>query len=203
MSTKNLQSEQDDQRLRDSSQPGRSHQQPSEHERETDGQTAMPDFSHSLPMLLMRGREAVMRYFRPSLRSHDVTEQQWRVLRALAHVGECEVTELAHLTFLHAPSLSRILRDLLSRGLIERASGITDRRRGLVTISQSGRDLIGAVAPLSEAGYAQIKKNYGVKRLAELQHMLLELEEVLGHSEVDAEYKNPSVKAHPSVSKRI
>jgi homoprotocatechuate degradation regulator HpaR len=140
-------------------------------------------------MLLMRGRESVMRYFRPSLRSHDVTEQQWRVLRALAHVGECEVTELAHITFLHAPSLSRILKDLLSRGLIERASGATDRRRGLVTISRSGWDLIGAVSPLSEAGYAQIKQNFGVKRLEELQQMLLELEKALAQPEVEAAHE--------------
>jgi homoprotocatechuate degradation regulator HpaR len=187
MNKKALEVGQDDQRLRDGSQPDRKHPLLSGNNRETDGQTAMPDFSHSLPMLLMRSRESVMRLFRPSLRSHDVTEQQWRVLRALAHVGECEVTELAHITFLHAPSLSRILKDLLSRGLIERASGATDRRRGLVTVSQTGRDLIGAVAPLSEAGYARIKKNYGVKRLEELQRMLLDLEKALAQPEVGAE----------------
>jgi hypothetical protein len=41
------------------------------------------DFSKSLPMALMRTREAVMKRFRPSLRDHALTEQQWRVLRAL------------------------------------------------------------------------------------------------------------------------
>ena len=34
----------------------------------------MREFSRSLPMLLLRGREAVMRYFRPSLLEHDITE---------------------------------------------------------------------------------------------------------------------------------
>src|SRR6478609_2079743 len=80
----------------------------------------MRDFSQSLPMSLLRTRESVMRHFRPSLRAHDLTEQQWRILRALAASGEIEVTELARVAFLLGPSLSRILRDLEGRKLIER-----------------------------------------------------------------------------------
>ena len=80
----------------------------------------MRDFSRSLPMSLLRAREAVMRQFRPSLRHHGLTEQQWRILRALAAVETIEVTELARIAFLLGPSLSRILRDLEARQLIER-----------------------------------------------------------------------------------
>ena len=61
-----------------------------------------------------------MRQFRPSLRNHGLTEQQWRILRALAAVDAIEVTELARVAFLLGPSLSRILRDLEARRLIER-----------------------------------------------------------------------------------
>ncbi len=77
----------------------------------------MREFSRSLPMSLLRAREAVMRQFRPSLRSHGLTEQQWRILRALTAVDEIEVTELARVAFLLGPSLSRILRDLEARAL--------------------------------------------------------------------------------------
>ncbi|MDU2926702.1 MAG: homoprotocatechuate degradation operon regulator HpaR, partial [Bradyrhizobium sp.] len=52
----------------------------------------MRDFSQSLPMALLRAREAVMRQFRPILRQHGLTEQQWRILRALAAVDAIEVT---------------------------------------------------------------------------------------------------------------
>ena len=71
-------------------------------------------------MSLLRAREAVMRQFRPSLRNHGLTEQQWRILRALTAVDNIEVTELARTAFLLGPSLSRILRDLEARHLIER-----------------------------------------------------------------------------------
>src|SRR3954469_15725549 len=101
-------------------------------------QVPMRDFSRSLPMSLLRAREAVMRQFRPSLRQHGLTEQQWRILRALAAVDAVEVTELAHVAFLLGPSLSRILRDLEARGLIERNVAKADLRRAVVSISAKG-----------------------------------------------------------------
>lgn len=136
----------------------------------------MREFSRSLPMSLLRAREAVMRQFRPSLRDHGLTEQQWRILRALASVETIEVTELAHVAFLLGPSLSRILRDLEARRLIERRIAKADLRRGVVSISARGLKLIEAVAPTSEAIYATITRRYGARRLAELQQMLRALE---------------------------
>src|SRR5581483_2126984 len=97
-----------------------------------------------------------MRQFRPSLRRHGVTEQQWRILRALTSVDVIEVTELARMAFLLGPSLARILRDLEARQLIERRAAKADLRRAVVSISQKGVKLIEQVAPTSEAVYAAI-----------------------------------------------
>jgi homoprotocatechuate degradation regulator HpaR len=132
----------------------------------------MREFSRSLPMSLMRAREAVMRHFRPSLRAHGLTEQQWRILRALASIDRIEVTELACVSCLLGPSLSRILRDLEARGLIERRVPKADLRRGIVSITANGLRLIEAVAPSSEAIYAEITRRYGARRLGDLQDML-------------------------------
>lgn len=144
----------------------------------------MREFSRSLPMSLLRAREAVMRQFRPSLRRHDLTEQQWRILRALAAIDTIEVTELAHTAFLLGPSLSRILRDLDARGLIERKTAETDLRRGVVSISEKGVKLMALVAPSSEAIYAAITRRYGARKLGELQEMLGALEESLAGLEL-------------------
>jgi len=146
----------------------------------------MRDFSQSLPMALLRAREAVMRQFRPSLRQHGLTEQQWRILRALAAVDVIEVTELARVAFLLGPSLSRILRDLEARGLIQRQADRRDLRRGVLSISAKGLKLIAQVAPSSEAIYASIASRYGERKLAALHKMLSELEESMG-SGVDLE----------------
>src|SRR4030088_1787940 len=107
----------------------------------------MREFSRSLPMSLLRAREAVMRHFRASLRVHGLTEQQWRILRALASVDTVEVTELARVAFLLGPSLSRILRDLEARRLIERRTTKADLRRGVMSISAQGLTVIEEVVP--------------------------------------------------------
>ncbi|MGY3474675.1 homoprotocatechuate degradation operon regulator HpaR [Bradyrhizobium ottawaense] len=142
-------------------------------------QVPMRDFSRSLPMSLLRAREAVMRQFRPSLREHGLTEQQWRILRALAAIEAVEVTELARTAFLLGPSLSRILRDLEARNLIERKTAKADQRRSMVSISKEGVKLMASVAPTSEAIYAEITRRFGARKLAELQDMLGALEQSL------------------------
>ncbi|WGS18416.1 MULTISPECIES: homoprotocatechuate degradation operon regulator HpaR [unclassified Bradyrhizobium] len=155
-------------------------------EAESPRRAPMREFSRSLPMSLLRAREAVMRQFRPSLRNHGLTEQQWRILRALTSVDEIEVTELARVAFLLGPSLSRILRDLEARQLIERKAAENDLRRAVVSISTKGLKLIEAVAPTSEAIYAAITRRYGARKLAELQDMLGALEASLaGMTSID------------------
>ncbi len=144
----------------------------------------MRGFSQSLPMALLRAREAVMRRFRPGLRDRGVTEQQWRILRALAHSGSLEVTALAEATFLLAPSLSRILPDLESRGLISRRQMDSDLRRAVVSLEPKGLKLIAAHAPDSEAAYDYIARSFGPERLDQLFTLLRELEETLAAENV-------------------
>jgi homoprotocatechuate degradation regulator HpaR len=126
-------------------------------------------------MALLRAREAVMDRFRPMLRAHGVTEQQWRVLRALTETGEVEVTALAAKSCILMPSLSRILRNLEVRGLIERRVPAHDQRRSSITLSATGRQLIDTVAPHSEAHYADITAAVGSRKLDELYELLDDL----------------------------
>lgn len=137
------------------------------------------DFSRSLPMSLLKAREAVMHHFRPHLQFYGITEQQWRVLRALTTVESIEVMALADATFLLPPSLSRIVKDLEERRLIHRRTSEQDMRRGIISISEEGRRLIKLAGDHSEAIYAEITRRYGAEKLAELQRMLRELEAAL------------------------
>lgn len=136
-------------------------------------------FSKSLPMSLLRARESVMRHFRKSLREFGVTEQQWRVLRALSTKPQMEVAELARATFLLGPSLSRILVDLDQRGLILREPDPADLRRWMISLSPSGTELIDTVTPVSEAIYREISQRFGEDKLGQLQDLLAELEEAM------------------------
>jgi len=137
----------------------------------------MRAFSKSLPMELLRAREAVMRRFRPGLREIGVTEQQWRILRALAHRGPLEATELAEATCLLAPSISRILPDMEARQLISRRQPNSDLRRSVISLERKGLRLIAVLAPAVERVYEEITRRLGQERLNELFALLLELED--------------------------
>ncbi|MFV3127095.1 homoprotocatechuate degradation operon regulator HpaR [Niveispirillum sp. KHB5.9] len=143
----------------------------------------MRPYTQSLPLALLRARESVMSRLRPVLRDHDVTEQQWRTLRTLAEVGEVEVTMLAGLICLLPSSLSRILRDLAGRGLIQRRTSEEDMRRGLVSILPAGLDLIRRVSPKAAGANLAIEMQFGAARLAALKVELGALCEILGGGE--------------------
>jgi homoprotocatechuate degradation regulator HpaR len=148
----------------------------------------MREFRASLPMALLRAREAVMGEFRPNLAENGLSEQQWRVLRALSSVADAGsgsgpdglgigVGELADRTLLLGPSLSRILVKLEEEGLVERTLDENDARRSHITITDDGVDLVRKIAPQSEVIYAGIERRFGRKRLAALVAELHELAE--------------------------
>lgn len=132
----------------------------------------MRDFSLSLPMALLKARESVMARFRPILQDHGLTEQQWRVIRALYDTNGLEVTELAECTLLLMPSLTRILKSLEERNLVKRASVKGDNRRRLIRISPRGCTLYSKIAPLSEAEYWKLEQRIGGKKLEEFYLLL-------------------------------
>ena len=82
------------------------------------------EFDRSLPMTMLKAREAVMRKFMPALREHDLSAQQWRVLRALNEAKSRDASEIADQCAILMPSLSRILRNLENRKLIRRKSAL-------------------------------------------------------------------------------
>ena len=152
------------------------------------------DFSRSLPMSLLKAREAVMHHFRPHLQFYGITEQQWRVLRALTSVESIEVMALANATFLLPPSLSRIVKDLEERRLIHRRTSERDMRRSIISISEEGSRLIKLAGDHSEAIYAEITRRFGAEKLAELQRMLRELESAVAEPiKIDAMLLPPDV----------
>lgn len=136
-------------------------------------------FQRSLPMSLLRAREAVMQHFRRLHRDSNITEQQWRVLRALFDSPPIDATTLARNTFLFMPSLSRILQKLEKRGLVEHGQHKDDLRRSTISISKLGRQLIMKEAPASEQQYELIRKHFGHERLELLYELLHDLEHAL------------------------
>ncbi|PRY88320.1 homoprotocatechuate degradation operon regulator HpaR [Donghicola tyrosinivorans] len=133
----------------------------------------------TLPILLLRAREQVMERFRPMLAAHDVTEQQWRVMRVLMETEAMDASELAARASVLAPSLSRILKTLDQRGLITTRKDEKDGRRTLVALTPAGTGFIKSVAPKSAAIYAEIEELLGQDRIETLLDELEALIETL------------------------
>jgi homoprotocatechuate degradation regulator HpaR len=150
-----------------------------------------PDFEHSLPMLLLKAREAVMARFRPMLREVGLTEQQWRVIRALSEVEEQDAGELASVSYILSPSLTRINQRLEARGLIERQPDEADQRRSLLSLTGEGHKLFNKVRPLSRDIYAEIASELGADRLSGLYNILEEVEQRLLAGPADPERGRP------------
>lgn len=134
-------------------------------------------------MRLLKAREAVMRNFLPSLREHDLSAQQWRVLRALVEEEERDASEISERCSILLPSLSRILQNLDRRDLISRKTCGVDQRRSLISITPEGRRLVDQIAPVSEERYDDITRRFGEKNLAALYQLLGELIDCMEHDD--------------------
>lgn len=129
-------------------------------------------FERSLPMQLMRAREAVMARFRPHLKLRNLSDQQWRIIRALSEADALEIVELSARCCIHPASLSRMLPALEQDGLVMRQGHARDQRRSVMSLTARGRRLFREMGPESEAIYAALARDIGVARLSQLYAML-------------------------------
>ena len=150
------------------------------------------DDRRSLPIALLRAREAVMSHYRPHHRKGGITEQQWRVIRVLYLDGEMDAAKLARHSYLLAPSLSRILKDLEAAGHIKRRPGDEDSRQSLLSLSPKGSAMVTGAGPFLDRIHREIARRVGHERIDRLLVLLDELEQALAEpsNERPAQGKN-------------
>ncbi len=142
---------------------------------QADTNLQLREFGKSLPMSLLRAREAVMKKFIPTLKKYDLSPQQWRVIRFLEQEDGLEMTDLAERCFLMVPSLSRISKKLEARELIIRKTVDSDHRRSKLFLTSAGRKLYAKIAPKSAERYEYITQQFGHEKINLLYELLDEL----------------------------
>jgi homoprotocatechuate degradation regulator HpaR len=119
-------------------------------------------FTHrNLPLLLLQAREGVISRFRPLLNANGITEQQWRIVRALLDLGPMEPRQIVQLCGISSPSLAGVLSRMDEMGLVQRERFDHDARRVMVTLTAQSRSLAQRLAPQIEATYAEIEALIG------------------------------------------
>lgn len=127
-----------------------------------------------------------MAQFRPILNAHDITEQQWRILRALLEQGPMEPRQIGSICRISSPSLAGVLARMDDLGLVQRERFSQDQRRVLVTLTERSRALASAMAPAIEAAYAAIEAHIGAEFIDRFYAALDELNQLLESLPVDS-----------------
>lgn len=135
------------------------------------------DFEKSLPIALLRARASAGAKFKPHTDALGLTQPQWRVIRALGAGVPLDVRTLADRCALLQPSVSRLLKSLEDRNLIQTLAG-GDARRRLLALTPKGQMVYDRVAVVSEAVYRDLEDAYGKEDLVRLTEMLRRLREV-------------------------
>jgi homoprotocatechuate degradation regulator HpaR len=128
---------------------------------------ASPLAYRNLPMLLLRAREKMMLHFRPILTAHGLTEQQWRVIRALDEHGPLESRQIADVCTISTPSLAGVLARMEARHWITKTRLPHDNRRVRVALTASSRKLVSSIAADLQAAYVELEHHIGARQLAE------------------------------------
>ncbi|WP_066552969.1 MarR family transcriptional regulator [Croceicoccus bisphenolivorans] len=126
-----------------------------------------------------RARDRLAAQFRRVFDPFNLTDPQWRVLRALSVAGELDTMTLADRAFLLSPSLSRILRDLLARNLIERCVDATDARRFFYMLTADGHDMVRRVQPRFQPIYDRISEEMPEADIVQLCELLDRMSAIL------------------------
>ena len=110
----------------------------------------MPKFLDSLPMILSRTLDGVMPVYRALFQEHAITDQQWRVMRALWEQKHLTSKQISEITLLPSPSLVGILDRLEEKGFVGRLRSVEDRRLVYIVPTQAGRNLQELMLPKIE-----------------------------------------------------
>lgn len=132
----------------------------------------------NLPLLLLKAREALMETRRPALRSHGLSDQQWRVLRVLSDPANSlglETGRLAREAHLLGPSLTGVLSRMERDGLVLRQRSEADARRSVVRITEVGEGLASSLSLVIESQYSDLEATIGQPKLSKLYSLLDEL----------------------------
>jgi homoprotocatechuate degradation regulator HpaR len=139
----------------------------------------------NLPQLMLQAREALMAQFRPILNENGVTEQQWRLIRALLMRGSLEPRQLCELCQISSPSIVGVLLRMEEAGLVVRERMADDQRRVRVSVTARSRQLGRRMIPAIEERYSDIEKKVGVETLQKAYDVLDALLAPLGYAPAD------------------
>ncbi|MEN0004272.1 MAG: MarR family winged helix-turn-helix transcriptional regulator [Bacteroidota bacterium] len=132
-------------------------------------------------VVLERTAKRMKQYFQKQLQlaQADITIDQWVVLQELQHKDGHSQLDLAKATFKDAPTITRIIDLLCKKGLTERITDPTDRRRFQIKLTELGRAKIEEVQPIIKEARGVAWEGIPKAEIDQMMHTLNQLFENL------------------------
>ena len=99
----------------------------------------------------------------------------WRVLATLGQFGEGTATLIGQLSHMHKSKVSRAVRDLAERGLVEGIRSQHDGRAMVLSLTEEGRRIYQDIVPLALAYEQQLLDMLSVAECAALNAITAQL----------------------------
>lgn len=126
----------------------------------------------NLPQLFLKAREDLLHHFRPIITHFGLTEQQWRILRAVGEAEQLEPREISDTCQILSPSLAGVLARMEDMGLLTRTRMAEDQRRVTVRLTAKGEALVDEMTPLISEQYRAIERAFGADLLREVYEVM-------------------------------
>jgi len=125
-----------------------------------------------LPALLALASQLISSEFHAVARSHGFSVSEWRVLASLAGFDAISTGQLAQISLMKQPTLTRLLDRMVRDGHVERLDHDGDRRVTLVRIAPAGGRTVAKLMDLAREHEQRVLEPFGLKRAQALKATL-------------------------------
>lgn len=142
------------------------------------------DLENSIPYILFRLTNKLIQILRETLAHLDVgqlTIAEWRILSSLkSRNGTSTISDLVNCTVINQPVVSRIVKEMQERGLVEKFKQGEDQRVICVRLTNRGDTLCNAVIPHVRQSRGQLLASMSASDIDRLRKLLKQMQANLG-----------------------
>lgn len=128
-----------------------------------------------LPALLAQASHLISGEFHRIVTAKGFTVSEWRVLASLAGGKAISIGELASVSTMKQPTVTRILDRMEAKGEVRRVADQADRRVTRVRITAKGTRAVEKLIPLAHEHSNRVLEPFGLARAAGLTAMLQQM----------------------------
>lgn len=111
----------------------------------------------------------------------DIDMHQWRIMAILGTYPALSARQVGDKTAMDKVAVSRAVKKLLDKKLLVRAVSDEDKRRSILSLSNTGKDMYGQIVPLAKNYERELLKGFEPVELEQLLNLLTKLKEANEH----------------------